>query len=404
MNDADPNDPNRGETKETEPRPSGYSVVASAHATPDEVPLADQLRALIDERTVIEEPKPTGKPSGPKALFPPQWIERAQKFAENPTRLYATAGVGLGVLLVLIFMAIFWRSDAGRPFDLGLDTSSAVGLKGYLYVDWDKQLQYRLTVVPGDQSYGEGFSLAVTNPQRPLSIGIQLKDNHGFVLCSRQIVLKYDPHKAAVSAAPVLDAKPGKATAEAIAAMQSAQAAELARLDAQEAQREQGKDIFQNQIGSDGRVTTLIVQGVLPCAKKDYANIDSWSLTPDFPTLNEQDEWVKHEKELEAQAALPPALTPAERKAAIAAHKKAALSKILPFTVEGDDVIVELDFSRGVIETRGGKTFFIDKTIAAGADPRWQDFPISMHYRCDQNSNCALMHSGLGALRTRLRR
>jgi hypothetical protein len=78
--------------------------------------------------------------------------------------------------------------------------------------------------------------------------------------------------------------------------------------------------------------------------------------------------------------------------------------KLLPFALEGDDAIVELDASRGFIETSGRKIFFFDKTGGQGADPKWQEYPVSIHYKCDRISNCTLTHAGLGALRAKLKK
>jgi hypothetical protein len=76
----------------------------------------------------------------------------------------------------------------------------------------------------------------------------------------------------------------------------------------------------------------------------------------------------------------------------------------LPFSIEGDDAIVDWDASRGIIETREGKTFYFDKTSGEIVNPRWQDYPVGIHYRCDQTSTCILSNAGAGALRVRLGR
>jgi hypothetical protein len=89
-----------------------------------------------------------------------------------------------------------------------------------------------------------------------------------------------------------------------------------------------------------------------------------------------------------------------------AAHKKAARSagKPLPFSIEGDDAIVDFDVNSGLIVTRGRNTFVINKTIAQRADPVWQDYPVLIHFRCNQYSDCTLMHAGAGAMYAKLRR
>jgi hypothetical protein len=293
-----------------------------------------------------------------------------RRFAENPTKFYATIGAGLVVLLVLIFAAIDLHPGGpeGR-YDLGPVTSSATGLKGHLYINWEKTLHYRLTFETSDPDQQEGFALAVANPPQPLSIEIQLQDSKGFVLCSREIVLRYD-NKPSV-------------------------ASNSAQLKDQELKGEQGKDIFQNQVGAKGQVVALNAQGEIPCSAKAYENTAQWSFTSNFPSLAEQDEALKRPQEMRAKAA--------QRAAANRAAAKAA-ERLLPFSIEGDDAIVEFDVSRGVIETSGRKTFFVDKTSMGRADPVWQEYPVNIHFRCDQSTNCTLMHAGAGALRVRLKR
>ena len=106
---------------------------------------------------------------------------------------------------------------------------------------------------------------------------------------------------------------------------------------------------------------------------------------------------LKRQEELQANAARSAPQAPAARKNIVPVT-------ILPFSIEGDDLIDDFDASGGVIETRGRKTFFLDRASAEASDSRWQDYPVSIHYKCDQNTNCTLTHSGLRALRARLKR
>jgi len=163
----------------------------------------------------------------------------------------------------------------------------------------------------------------------------------------------------------------------------------------QKLKKEQGKDIFQNQIAAKGQVVALNAQGEIPCSAKAYENTAQWSFTTNFPSLAEQDEALERPQEMRAKAA--------QR---AAAHKAAAKSaeKLLPFSIEGDDAIVEFDVNRGVIVTSGRNTFFFDKTSKVSADPVWQEYPVNIHFRCDRSSDCTLMHAGAGALRARMKR
>ena len=294
---------------------------------------------------------------------------------------------------------MLFRSSPEEPHDLGSFTSTAAGLKGHLFTKWDKKLEYRLTLEPGDPEQQVGFALAVANPPRPLSIEIRLLDSQGFVLCSKGIVLRYDARNAAALGASNPDSPAGKTNADNASNGRLAQANDEL-LDAQETARELGKDVFQNQIGADRQIAAINAQGEIPCSEKAYGNTSSWSFSPNFPSLAEQDELLKRQEEARASAELLSSQASAARKKIAA---KTAV-KLLPFSIEGDDAIVEFDASHGIIETRGRKTFFFDKTSGAGADSNWQDYPVSIHYKCDRSSDCILMHTGAGALRARLRR
>jgi hypothetical protein len=256
-----------------------------------------------------------------------------------------------------------------------------------------------LTLEPSDPDRRAGFALAVAHSPRPLSIEIHLQDSQGFVLCSREILLKYDAGAALAPAASSPEPQAGKADAATVAGAPLSHGMEDL-LAAQEAERELGKEVFKNQIGPDGQIAGIEAQGELPCPGKAYGSAYSWSFTPNFPPVAEQDEMLKRQKE-----ALTPEETPAAEAPAV--HRKPVripAPKLVPFSIEGDDVIVDYDASHGVIETRAGKTFFFDRTSGDIANPRWQDFPLDVHYRCDQTSTCVLMTSGAGALRVRLHR
>jgi hypothetical protein len=400
------------ESTPAEPLPtSGYHVVGSAEesdgdqlamaALHDASSAATEGQPLIDVNAVAEEQIPAAQP--PIAHPPARMTRmgRMRKFVGSPVRIYASLVVGLGILLGLIFaVTSHFMSNPNGRYDLGTVTSSAAGLEGRLFIQWDKNLKYRLAIKPNDRDQQAEFALAVAHPPRPLSIEIQLKDMEGFVLCSKIIVLKYDARSAA---APAGNADSGKTFSG-----QVGQGVDPAQAEAQEAAREHGKDVFQGQVDPDGKIVAINSQGDLSCTAEAYEKAENWSFLtgslsqaePAFPSLSEQQAWLKHEEEMEAEAQSP---SPAEA----ATHKRAAAkaaAKLLPFSIEGDDAIVDFDISHGIIQTRGHKTFLVDKAIAAGADPGWQDFPVSIHYRCDQSSSCTLMHSGTGVLRARMGR
>jgi hypothetical protein len=64
------------------------------------------------------------------------------------------------------------------------------------------------------------------------------------------------------------------------------------------------------------------------------------------------------------------------------------------------------DASSGTIETNSNRIFLIDKAGAEAnaLNQRAADFPLDVHYRCDQNENCVLRSRGVGVLHGRLRK
>ena len=392
------------ESSELEPRPAiGYRIIGSDgeivsdQSTEAELPVRSGGSAeaaepgLIDlsaeaaeqnpaAQPLISPPSDANKPSGP-----------IQKLAKSPTRLYALAGVGLGVLLVAVFAVVdLLMAPPNGRYDLGTVTSSATGLEGHLFIQWDKKLGYRLNLKPSDPDQQAAFAMVATAPLRPLSIEIHLLNSEGFVLCSKEVLLKFDPRNAAALAGSAPDSPAGKV---------SPQGVDPAQLQAQETAREQGKDLFQNQIGPDGQIVAINSQGDLPCSAEFYEKTANWSFSPNFPSLAEQKDWLNRQEEMEANAG-----RPAGEKSGAHARRVSskAPARILPFSMEGDDAIVEFNLSPGIIQTRGRKTFLMDKATAAAADPAWQDYPVMIHYRCDQSASCLLMHSGGGTLRARL--
>lgn len=338
---------------------------------PEEPVLIRVSASAKEKKNTAEAPASMPPLRNAKSSFREVWAGRMRKFFSSPTRTYAAIGVGLGFLLIVIVAIVAWLTSPpeGR-YDMDSVTSDAAGLKGHLYIQWNKKLEYRLEIEPSEAAQLAGFSVAVANPPRPLSIDIHLQDVEGFVLCSKEVLLKYDARNAVD-----LDA--------------SARSTQ----DAQEAAREKGRDVFQNQTGADGKVVAIQAQGDIPCSAKAYEKAANWSFSSNFPSLAEQAEGLKRQQELETSAA----------HGASSSHRKAApktAAKLLAFSVEGDDAIVDFDASRGIVVTHGRKTFFVNKTAT---DSRWQDYPVSIHYRCDRSSECILMSPGLGGLRARLR-
>lgn len=400
---ADPQDSSAERDAVEKLRPSSYKVIepepepeperlVNIAATPEPQPPSVKVDAKKENST--------GEPPTPRIPFSELWMERIRKFAESQTRVYAAAGVGMGILLGVVIAGIFWLTGNPGPYDLGTATSSVAGLKGHLYAKWDKKLEYRLTIEPSSQDQQAGFALAVARSPRPLSIQIHLQDSQGFQLCSGEILLKYDARNALPVDASNTETPAGKMDADSLSGDLPAQIIKDADSAAQEVTREQGKDVFQNQAGANGQIAAISAEGEIPCSRRAYRNIVSWSFLPVFPSVAEQGELLAQQKEEQDRAA-----RLAEEE--LAAHRnkthKSAI-QLLPFSIEGDDSIVEFDSSSGVIETRGDKIFYFSPSSGQVTDPRWQDYPVSIHYKCDRATNCALTHEGLGGLRARMKR
>jgi hypothetical protein len=264
-------------------------------------------------------------------------------------------------------------------------------------VKWEDQLHYRLVLEPTYPDQLPGFSLAAGNPPRPLSVAIQLRDVQGFELCSKEILLRYDP-KRGEAFAPVT--RGAEAQAESASDAPARQADDPAQADAAEATREKGKDIFDLKAEPNGQITSIDAQGDLSCSKSDYESAVSWSFVPAFPSVAEQKDLLRRLKEREEYTAnpAPRAANPATKKT-----KRPAPNTVV-FFIEGDDSIVDYDSSSGTIITRGRKTFAVDRSGAEAAVLRESEFPMRIHYRCDQTGNCALTSQGAGVLHTRLRK
>ena len=292
-----------------------------------------------------------------------QPVEEPPKPAGKSIFIYVFILAVIGVLVGAVFYTMPWLfGNAKGRYDLGTVVSSPDGLNGHLYMRWDGKLKYRLKLEPGDQHQLDGFSLAVSHVPRPVSFYIQLFDSDGNALCGMHILMKFDP------------------------------------ADADEIKREQGQVLFQNVVGPDEKIVAINSEGTMPCSKSDWAKADSWSFISNFPTLDEQ-ATLENDKEATLAAAAKLAAQEAARKRG----RLRASQNLVAFSIEGDDSIVDYDVARGIIQTKFGRTFFVRK-IGRGVDSRWQDYPVSIHYKCDRTSTCTIMHAGAGALRVRMSR
>jgi hypothetical protein len=292
-----------------------------------------------------------------------QPVEEPPKPTRKPFFIYIAILAVLGVLVGLTYAAMPWLfGNAKGRYDLGTVVSSPDGLNGHLYTRWNGQLEYRLKLEPGDQNQLAGFSLAVNYLPRPVDFYIQLFDSENHSLCGMHILMKFEPETA------------------------------------EELEREHGKDMFQNVFGPSGQIVAISAEGTMPCSQRDWSKAVSWRFISNFPTLDEQAA-MENDKEYKLVSA-------AKLSAEEAARKRDRLrssQNLTAFSIEADDAIVDYDAARGIIETKYGKTFFVKKS-GEEVDSRWQDYPVSIHYKCDRSLTCTLMHAGAGALHARMSR
>jgi hypothetical protein len=246
------------------------------------------------------------------------------------------------VLLVLAVPSLFQPKPPVPYIDLASQRFDSAGLTGRLIARWENGSSYQLFLDPIDPGQEASFAAMAQDPPRQLSIMLRFRDAAGLVVCQKQILLP----------APGAAAQRGP-------------------------QQTETGDTVENMTGKNGEVAEIDLDGPLPCPAKVYSTFKSWEFFTDFPALAEQEDWLRHERALNAKergdnARLSP---PIER---------------LPIPIEGDDVIVGDNPSRATVETSGGRVFFLG---VAGMHNRSADlpvFPAPIHFHCEKNGSCVL--------------
>ncbi len=405
-------DPSVDQGEIPEPRP-GYDVVKSEREDAE-----DTFQAASHFHPTFKGEDAEGNPieADPAAAEGQEYelpLHQAQKAASSQTKFYAIIGIGLGLFVGLCLAVYFLFPAPSNTFtDMGTVNANAWGLKGHMSAKWADKLDYQLTIEPSAPEQRAAFISAVTTSPRPLSIAVQLKDPFGVALCGNTILVKFDPRNVPVTTteepAPQPKGKRADKTAEETlqSREQVAQAINLAHLEGQELDREHGKDVFQQTNGTDGQAASLNAQGIMPCSKKQFDSTAAWSFTPDFPVVAPQylhgnagqnpnaDQAAADEAEKLRQEA--------DKLAALRRARRAQAQPISRYFIEGDDAIVWYDASSGIAETSAGKAFRIDKSNPALIALKGRDFPVQIHYRCDQMEVCTFTGVGLGVQRAKL--
>ena len=340
MSDADQHEPNQG------------SAGGGPSAGSGEEPPVSKFEVVPVAQTNLGELY-----SFREAMAPPP-AELALQQKKSPPIPFAKILV-LVALLALIALTIVAVPSLFRPkppelyIDLGSQRFDPAGLSGRLIARWETSGSYQLFLDPIDQGQAARFAATAQDPPRQLSVTLRFRDAAGLVACQKQILLPAPaPHEPGTKSAPSLGP-----------------------------QQTQTGDTVQNMTGEDGQIAEIDLTGPLPCPAKAYATFKSWDFFTDFPTLDEQDDWLRHERGLNAKGH---------------GGKDEFLSQIqhLPTPIEGDDVIVADNPSRGTVETSGGRVFFLGVAGMHNRTAEWQVFPASIYFRCDKNGSCVLTRPG----------
>lgn len=260
--------------------------------------------------------------------------------------------------------------------DLGQGVITASGIRGHLVTKWDnKQARYMLKIEPIDPRQAVEFAAVTGTPQTPMSITVRVLDTTGFDLCGKEILLPFDPAKAAAA-----NAKPGSRKPAPVGG------AALAGSAAQEQAREKGQDMFRNIYNQDGKVEALWAEGLLPCSPDQYDRSYYWDMTTTMPTIAEQDLMTGKTKPESKQ------VSDDERKAA--AHKKLFKPVTSAFYVEGDDYASAYEPARGILWTGPGHHFTLLRKTDQPTVSAWADDGALVHFKCDQHAGCLINRAG----------
>jgi hypothetical protein len=384
------------------PKPSG---AATAVATPAATaPAARATAAAVADppaarvaapQPIVEEPEEEQLEEPQEEAEDQEFVDPAEKPVVEPPAKKKPNLVLIGGFAALVIFAIFVlftmrsKSSGPPPGDLGPGIVAAAGLRGHLDTRWDGnaktgRLAYQLRIEPMEDRWGAGFSKAITASPVPLSVNIRLLDQTGFALCGKEVDFRFDPRNAAVpvSVSPVGANGKKLSLAEHNAAMEAARQSQINQMQAAEATREQGKDIFQNQTTDEGQVTAVNAQGALPCSPDQYKRADYWDFNTNFPTLAEQADLLD-----------PKAAAQRAKELAAPGQKRTVAKWGDGFVIQGDDRVTGYDSVRGLLWAEQ-KTFAIDKRYGQATASAWAGNYTLIHYKCDQHANCALTAAG----------
>ena len=298
------------------------------------------FRATMNEPAPVEDPKAQAKEAKSKrarALLPILFI------------------LVLGALAALLIPRLTKSKAPLLYVDMGTRRFDSGGLGARLIARWEGAMAYQLYIDPLDPQRAAGFQAVTVNPPHPVSLVIRLLDATGAVACQKEVVL---PTPAPISGST----DPSQALLPMLTT---------------------SGDTVQNIAGPDGQIAEVTVSGGLPCSLKQYQSLTTWQFFTNFPTLDEQEAWLKHQK-LDAIAK---GGKPGSAAGGLGYSPK---TQHLPAAIDDDDVIVGDNPVRGTVDTQGGRVFLVGVSSLRNRTAEWQAFPAAIHFRCEKTGTCIL--------------
>ena len=322
------------------PEPQANRADASYHV----VPYTERTGGpdLFAYRAAMAEPLQAVEPE-------PEETKPKRRFALLPAILV----LAFGALFLLALPRLMKPKPPALYIDMGARRFDPAGLSGRLIVRWvGGSAAYQLYLDPLDQQHVAEFQAVVQDPPHPLSVVIRLRDSEGIVACQKELDF------------PAIASQPGSSYRVQVLAPRQTSVG----------------DTVQNMAGTDGQIAEVTVSGGLPCPLRAYQRFAGWDFITNFPTVDGQADWLRYENSLAGG-----------KRPDLAGGRGAPLQvQRLPTPIEGDDVIVGDNPSRGTVDTGGGQVFWVGVSGIRNRAPEWQVFPAAIHFRCDKNGACVL--------------
>lgn len=329
----------------------------AAFASPQtQVAVADRVYKVVPPSGGASQEDLYGFRAAMNEPAPVEQTEADQKAAKSKRALAVLPILFILVLAALALLAIPKLAKSKAPplyLDLGTRRSDSAGLGARLIARWEGAMAYQLYLDPVDPQQTAAFQAVTVNPPHPVSLVIRLLDSTGAVACQKEVVLP--------TPAPLTDTTD---LSQAMLPMQTATG-----------------DTVQNTAGSDGQIAEVTVTGGLPCSLKQYQSLATWQFFTNFPTLDEQDAWLKHQK-------FDPGAN--GRRSGYGGLGYSPRIQHLPAAIDDDDVIVGDNPLRGTVDTQGGRVFLVGVSSLRNRTGDWQVFPAAIHFRCEKTGTCIL--------------